>query len=131
MTTTRRNMLKMTAAVPVLALVPLAPIPDLAPLKTLEQLTAEGKYISVLHGLPCDTATAEWEFHLNGTLVDHTEVFLKEIYAPGDDTGWAVVYRPMHDKQGRPTGRQVGETELIHGNWHIKRLDHDSSRHRT
>ncbi len=92
MKTTRRDMLKITAAGSALALVPLGPIPGLASLTTLEQLAAEGKYVSAANHLPLDWASAQWEFSLDGVVQDHIkEMMIQEVYAPGDDTGWAVV----------------------------------------
>ncbi len=130
MTTTRRDMLKMTAAVPVLAIVPLGPIPDLTPAKTLESLAAEGKYVSATHYLPLDVLSTKWEFSLNGVVQDNRYggTLLQEVYAPGDHTGWAVVYVKVYKSDGSRSN--ANHTKLIHGNWRIKRLGHDSSRHR-
>ena len=114
MTKTRRELLKGTIATAAVATMPLPSfaIPGLASITTLEQLAAEGKFASSPLYLPEDVHSDDWKFWLNGKLF---KGFIKEIYAPGDSTGWAVVW-PREDKN------RYLETELIRGNWTMKRV---------
>ena len=94
---------------------PAHPIPSLTPVETLEKLAAEGRYASVLHDLPFNVSSPEWEwrFTLNGEPFGGS---VAEIYAPGDDSGWATVYLNSVDKR---TGKDL---EVIHGNWSFERM---------
>ncbi len=96
---------------------PAIPIPDLTPIVTLGQLAAEGKYANADLILPADIHSDEkdWQFSLNGESLEKG-VFIKEIYAPGDDTGWAVLY-------SKKTGdNYTAATELVRGRWTMWRV---------
>ena len=103
---TRRQVLKGAAAGAVVAIVPSVAIPGLAPVTTLERLAAEGKYISVMHDLPLDRHSRDYTFTLDGKRTPKG-LFLYEIYAPGDSSGWAVVYIAVDS-----TGRELGFTRM-------------------
>ena len=121
---TRRDVLKGTVigAAAVVALpVTAAPVPNLTPVVTLERLAAESKFASVELSLPIDVCTTEFRFTLNGK--PYTEFMIKEIYAPGDDTGWAVIYTPIRDDM-------VHRTRVVYGNWGLHRIGCDTSRGR-
>lgn len=90
---------------------------DVASIETLESLAAEGKFISSTHGVPHDWLAADWKFYLNG--VECSDKGIIEVYAPGNDYGWAVTYVPA------PDGKHTGQTQLIRGNWVIERVGHD------
>ena len=49
--------------------------------------------------------------------------WIKEIYAPGDDTGWAILMKRMDDGK-----RNMYEADLVRGNWSIKRTRISSER---
>ncbi len=109
MQTTRRNVLKGALAGAVVTVVPSHAIPGLTPIVTLERLAAEGKYLSVAHHLPHDHTQQDFTFFYNGKEIDKLRYFI-EMYAPGDDTGWAVLYGKDH------SDRQY-DLEVIRGNW--------------
>ncbi len=106
----RRQVLKGTAkgaAVTVVLPMALGPIPGLTDISTLEQLAAEGKFASSDLQLPQDLHSADFTFYLDD--VKQEDGYIKEVYAPGDSSGWAVIYA-----KSKP---HTGETELIRGNW--------------
>ena len=115
MSATRRDVLKGTLGAAALIAVPTVPIHGLSDISTLERLTAEGKYFSSLHQLPEDVAAANLRITLDGRHMNHLGI--KEVYCPGDDAGWAVVYK--EPRQGNEFG---AETEIIRGNWRVERL---------
>ena len=79
------------------------------PITTLNSLAAEGKFASADLQIPSNVSSWEdVEIFLDG--VKH-EGSIFEIYAPGDDTGWAVIYTKEDDKKFY---------DLIHGNWSFK-----------
>ncbi len=86
---------------------------------TLSKLAAEGKFASVPLGLPTDIKSVNWSILFEGSIC---ALSILEIYAPGDETGWAVVYKPPVE------GMQCGEIEVIHGRWTLERGRHDFSR---
>lgn len=117
MEATRREILKGTIAISAAIALPIgAPIPELAPIATLASLAAEGKYASVEYSLPDDIMNEEldWVFTLDGR---RFMGFVKEIYAPGDHSGWAVVY-----PEREPGQKFTGKTELVRGSWSMKRV---------
>lgn len=87
---------------------------DVTPITTLEKLAAEEKFVSVPLNLPVDWVATDWIFKNNG--VEMSNSYLTEVYAPGDENGWAVVY--VDDAEGGHTG----ETMLIRGIWTIERV---------
>ncbi len=91
----------------------------LTPPVTLAKLAAAGKFASVPLGLPLDVQTVDWEILFEG---EPTKYIPIEIYAPGDESGWAVVYVPTED------GSHCGQAELISGRWELSRLGHNFSR---
>lgn len=110
---TRRDFLAGTVGVGAVAILPGAPIAGLAPIETLASLAAQCKYISAVHMLPGDLHEADWRFSLNGEPLPEG-TFCKEVYAPGDESGWAIVFRkPFRN----------GAVELIRGNWKIWRAE--------
>lgn len=86
------------------------PIPALTPIVTMESLCAQGKFVSASLKLPNDHLDCDWKFTLNG--VEHEDI--AEVYAPGDDTGWAVVYAKCKDSVRK---------YYVHGNWSIQRIE--------
>ena len=88
-----------------------------ASIETLESLAAEGKFISATQKVPQDWQSADWKFTNNG--VELPGVGIVEVFAPGDESGWAVCYVAGEE------GKFTGETELIRGNWAIERIGHD------
>ncbi len=121
--TTRRNFMKgtvATAATVVVLPMPSYAIAGLTPITTLSQLAAEGKYASTDHELPQDVATADFKFFLNGKLFEPIgdEIgFIKEIYAPGGPSGWAVVYVNRYKDEVVYHGV---ETKLVRGDWRME-----------
>lgn len=117
MTTSRRDLLKGVIAATAVAVIPASFIPGLTPVVTLGQLATEGKYANAELTIPgdIDDPTREWQFRLNGGLLEDGR-FIKEIYAPGDHTGWAVLYIK------RTGDHHTGETELVRGRWTIRRV---------
>ncbi len=91
----------------------------LTPPVTLAKLAAEGKFASVPLGLPLDVQAVDWEILFEGEPTDYMPI---EIYAPGDESGWAVVTVPAED------GSYCGQTELIRGRWELSRKGHDFNR---
>ncbi len=81
-------------------------IPNLTPVETLASLAAEGKFASINHQLPINYN--DCRCFLNGE--EYTSIV--EVYAPGDDSGWALAYVRANGEQN-----QV----LVHGNWKIVR----------
>ena len=79
---------------------------------TLAKLAARGMFASVPLSMPPDIHSANIKTLFEGEV---TEQSIIEVYAPGDETGWAVVYKPRGD------GMHTGETELIWGQWELKR----------
>lgn len=113
MSITRRDLLKGTAATAVVATVPMPSreIAGLTPAKTLTQLAAEGKYASSDHHLPADQMGCDFEWFLDGVRQGESEhFFVREIYAPGDQNGWAVLYV-------KQPGAERSEERVVHGNW--------------
>lgn len=90
------------------------------PVETLAMLAADGKFVSASLELPHDWMAADWKFTNDGA--DYDALSLVEVYAPGDESGWAIAYVPQ------PNGDCTGQTTLIRGNWTIERLGHDFSR---
>ncbi len=117
MTTSRRDLLKGALATAAVSAVPFAAIAGLTPVVTLGQLASEGKYANADLELPGDLHdnALEWQMRLDGELIGKG-VFVKEIYAPGDASGWAVLY--SKEKNDRYTG----ETELVRGRWKMWRV---------
>ena len=111
----RRSFLQGSVALPVvLPLVTLGPVPQTS-IITLTNLASEGKFLSSDLKIPGDVSTGNWHFFLDGVPVKDTPYgnrFLKEIYAPGNESGYVVMYLDK-DKNGR----RSPETEVIHGNW--------------
>lgn len=85
---------------------------------TLEKLAAAGKFASMPLMLPQDVCTVDWRILLDGELLS---CYVVEVYAPGNETGWAVVYKDTE------AGR-IGEMELIYGNWELIRGPHDDDK---
>ena len=75
---------------------------------TLTKLAARGMFASKPLNMPPDIHSGNITILCDGE-VSHKPVI--EVYAPGDETGWAVVYKPTED------GGYTGETELIFGKW--------------
>ncbi len=96
------------AAVPLVVALPTSGPTPQADLVTLERLAAEGKFVSATHELPPDVCTARRDIWLNGRPY-HEPV--AEIYAPGDESGWAVVFDDL----------DTGNTSLVKGNWSFRR----------
>ncbi|KKL14100.1 hypothetical protein LCGC14_2519170 [marine sediment metagenome] len=86
---------------------------------TLAKFAASGMFASVLLMIPQDVHSADIKVHYEGVL---TKRFVLEVYAPGDETGWAVVYKEAVD------GIHTGEVELILGKWELFRGETDYSR---
>jgi hypothetical protein len=86
---------------------------------TLAKLAARGMFVSVPLNMPQDIHSVDWTILFDG---EPTIKSIIEIYAPGDNTGWAVAYKPNVD------GKHTGETELIFGQWQLVRGKHDFSR---
>ncbi len=86
---------------------------------TLAKLAARGMFASVPLNMPQDIHSANLEIRFEGEV---TERSIIEVYAPGDDTGWAVMYKPSE------AGLHTGETELIWGKWELVREGHEFSR---
>ena len=86
---------------------------------TLEKMGAEGKFASVPLSIPRDVQTVDWTILFEGK---PTTYFPIEVYAPGDESGWAVVYKPADD------GSHTGQSELIHGRWELIRGSHKFNR---
>ncbi len=76
---------------------------------TLAKLAARGMFASVLLNMPPDVCNGDITTYLNGVSTKHGVL---EVYAPGDETGWAVVCKD---------GNHTGETELIYGVWTLHR----------
>ena len=91
----------------------------LTPLVTLDKLAAQGLFVSVPLNLPHDIHHVDWTILFDGEPCSKS---ITEVYAPGDDTGWAVCYKPGDNNE------HTGETELIHGHWQLVRGAHDFSR---
>ncbi len=86
---------------------------------TLAKLAARGMFASVSLGMPQDIHSANIQILFDGEVTTKSII---EVYAPGDETGWAVAYVPSKD------GKHTGETELIWGKWELVRDGHDFSR---
>ncbi len=86
---------------------------------TLAKLSARGMFVSIPLGIPGDVHNANYKIYFNGLL---TKRSVLECYAPGDDSGWAVVYKEAVD------GMHTGEIELIWGQWELTRGEADYSR---
>ncbi len=116
MKTTRRQLLKgsVTGAAALALPSPAFSIPDLTDACTLTSLAAAGRFASSPLKIPTDVHSAKFRFLLNGQEFRPDSPSIVEIYAPGDDTGWAVVYI---DNEVPFTGG----TELIRGDWRIYR----------
>lgn len=133
----RRDFLKIGGVTVAMASVfPQFPIPGLTPIAvraagfspggddeiiTLEKLAAEGKFCSSPLNIPANVHKVDYVFYLDG--VKQNNIFLTEVYAPGDDTGWAVVYRGRGDK-----GHLLGEDgepimDVVRGNWRFEIVD--------
>ncbi len=116
-TSTRRDFLAGTVGVGATVMLPIgASIPSLTPIETLASLAAQNKYASSDNHLPTDVHTKDYEFTLNGEMLPE-DTYIEEIYAPGDDSGWAVVLKPRDLDQPD----QQRKTELVRGNWKIWR----------
>ena len=116
----RRDILKgavvtTAAAATLVALPTAANIPGLTPAQTLVKLAAEGKFASSSLMLPSDVLSVGFEFTLNGEKMP--DGFIKEIYAPGDETGWAVVYNEVTDNSPFD-----GSTHIVRGDWRFRRV---------
>lgn len=120
MTTTRRDVLTLSTGVAAVAVaavvlpVPLLNVPGLASAETLTKLAAEGKFLSSRLELPTDWSTTDFAFYLDGVKQTDDALFFKEIYAPGDESGWAVIYNR--------TEPWDGGTRVVYGRWTVKRL---------
>lgn len=97
------------------------PIPELADEVLLRELSGELKFMSANHQLPDDWCTGEFKFTFDGHEI--TGASIREIYAPGDETGWAVVYN-LASEHGRS---HDGSVSIIRGNWHVERLGHSDA----
>ncbi len=86
---------------------------------TLAKLAARGMFASVPLNMPQDIHSANLEIRFEGKV---TERSIIEVYAPGDETGWAVMYKSSE------AGLHTGETELIWGRWELVRDGHEHSR---
>ncbi len=86
---------------------------------TLAKLAARGMFASVPLCMPQDIHSANLKILFEGEV---TERSIIEVYAPGDETGWAVAYKPSE------AGLHTGETELIWGRWELVREGHEFSR---
>ena len=80
---------------------------------TLAKLAARGMFASVPLSMPQDIHRADIKILFEGEVSERSII---EVYAPGDETGWAVVYKP-----GPNDGSFTGETELIWGQWKLVR----------
>lgn len=92
------------------------PIVGTTPVETLEKLAAEGKYANVDLAIPHDVLGTDLNVEMAG--VDTRDYPVLEVYAPGDDSGWAVVYDSPERKRNN---RSYLLTKIIHGNWSISR----------
>ncbi len=86
---------------------------------TLEKLGAAGIFASVPLSMPRDVQTVDWKILFEGEPTVHLPI---EVYAPGDESGWAVVTKLAED------GTYCGQTELIRGRWELIRGPHDFKR---
>ncbi len=80
---------------------------------TLAELAARGMFASVLLNMPSDIHNANLTICFKGI---KTKRNVLECYAPGDETGWAVVYKNAED-----IVEHTHETELIYGVWTLHR----------
>ncbi len=115
-TPTRRSFLAGSIGIAAAVVLPSVAIAGLTPVETLTSLAAEGKYASVVHQLPWDVNTVGFQFSLNGEQLP-PKTYIEEVYAPGDDSGWAVVIEYTKDKP------HIRSTRLVHGNWKMWRED--------
>ena len=84
------------------------------PVKALRKLADEGKFVSVLLGLPHTVVSHDWEIKLDGEKI--TE-WVSEAYAPepgAPESGWVVVYLAREEGEWF-----TGETEVKYGNVEI------------
>lgn len=120
---TRRNLLQGAVVVPMaLPFITLGPVPQ-TPVKTLIKLASEGKFMSSPLHIPEDVHKGNWVFFLDGiSLKDgpYKNRFLKEIYAPGDESGYVVMYLESDED-----GFTAALTEVIHGNWSFRDMPDD------
>ncbi len=117
---THRDFLAGTVGVGAVVMLPIgASIPSLTPIETLSSLAAEDKYASVVHGLPWDVNTAGFRFSFNDAPLPEKS-YIEEIYAPGDESGWAIVIEYTERTEDKPSQRS---TRLVHGNWKMWRED--------
>ena len=86
---------------------------------TLAKLAARGMFASIPLNMPPDIHNANITICLKGVPIKRGVL---ECYAPGDETGWAVVYKLEVD------GLHTGEVELIYGVWTLHREAPDFSR---
>lgn len=84
----------------------------LSPPATLAKLAARGMFASVPLNMPPDIYSANLQILFEGEV---TTKSILEVYAPGDESGWAVVYKSDED------GKFVAETELVWGKWELVR----------
>ncbi len=91
----------------------------LSPPVTLSKLAAQGMFASIPLNIPPDVQNADLKIQYEGVL---TKRSVLEVYAPGDETGWAIVYKEAVD------GFHSGEVELIWGKWELFRGETDYSR---
>ncbi len=84
----------------------------LTPVTTLARLAAEGKFASLDLNLPADQLYMNPNITLNGEPFTR---FVTEVYAPGDNTGYALAY---------PYDRNAG-VELIKGNFALNWTEYE------
>lgn len=119
MSPTRREMMKRAAGVGAIAAATVAlprtalPIPGLTQVETLVKLASEGKFLSAELQLPPDHHTTDFAFYLDGVEQTDDKLFFKEIYAPGDGSGWAVIYNRSEPWDGG--------TRVVRGRWTVER----------
>lgn len=86
----------------------------LSPPATLAKMAARGMFASVPLNMPPDISRGNLVVHFEGVVTEHSVI---ECYAPGDETGWAVVLKADADGQHR------GQVDLIWGKWLLVRND--------
>lgn len=89
---------------------PKHPVPGLTEITTLSKLAAESKFASSDLDMPDNHLLYDYEFFLDG---EKQDVMLIEIYAPGDSTGWALVWEEV------APGKR--DTKLVRGKWTMTR----------
>lgn len=79
-------------------------------LSKLSKLAAQGMFASVLLDIPSNVHNADFKIHYEGV---PTKRSVLEVYAPGDETGCAAVYKESVNSF------HSGEVELIWGKWEL------------